>query len=413
MDIRDVLKMVTVDCKDNGREFIVSDRLQVINDLLNQTDYHLIHKGKLCYIYAKQHVKNKSVILISSHVDCVYDRLFCKELADGRQFRGTFDNSVTNACLLYSMLQGSLNDNVIIAFTGDEEENSGGAYEVVRTLRQWNTHLALAMVLDATEEGWKEQYDFTIENDLGIDIYTGHRIMDLLGLHPHKFGFIHDSEPDESYDYDEEDIPCFSLCFPVCGDMHGEDGVLIRADALPYYCSALVELANMLAENSQIMEKTYYIEYEERGDNIKLRRIHFNENDCNEHYDYLSVKEKDGRLDLLSLIHGKKVEMIEDFGMMDGKGITVRELVIPSSITRLGKKNFSRWRGLEKVVLYCEGSAMREWNFAYCYNLRTVVCKNSSIYNYCKRLPLDRSALTYGCFDGCLDNIEFVLDVES
>ena len=167
----------------------------------------------------------------------------------------------------------------------------------------------------------------------------------------------------------------------------------------------------MLAENPQIMEKTYYIEYEERNNCIKLFRIHSDEDDCNNNYDYLQVKEKDGKLVLPSLIQGKKVETIEDFRMMGGKDIiTVREVIIPSSFRSLGNKNFSRWKNLEKIVLYCEGSAMREWNFAYCENLKTVVCKNASIYDYCKRLPLDHSSQTYGCFDGCLDNFfQFLL----
>ena len=244
MEVKEILSRVTVDCKDNGHNFTVTNRLHVIEELLQNTGYQLIHNGRLCRIYGKKPVRNQPVTLISSHVDCVYDRLFCEEAEDGIM-KGTFDNSLTNACVLYDMIQGNLNENVVVAFTGDEEEESGGAYEVMRVMRQWGVQITLAIVLDITEEGWKEQYHFTVENDLGIDIMTAHRIVSLLEKYESLYGYTHDAEPDESYDYDEEDIACFTLCIPTYGDMHGEEGVLARANLLPTYCTVLAELANM------------------------------------------------------------------------------------------------------------------------------------------------------------------------
>ena len=411
MDIKEILKQVTVDCKDNGHHFTITDRLRVIEKILNGSKYQLLHSGNLCRIYGKQPVKGKSVILISSHVDCVYNRLFCEETTDGQYLRGTFDNSITNACVLSAMLKGSLSDNVVVAFTGDEEEESGGAYEVVEKLRECDSHIALAIVLDVTEEGWEERNLFTIENDLGIDILTGHRIISTLEKYQGEYGFVHDSEPDESYDYDEKNIPCFSLCIPSLGDMHSERGVLVRRESLPIYCDVLSELTNALVTFPQTMGRVYYIEYEELGNHIRLYRIHTDEDSCNDNYESIQVKEKNGTLVLPSMINGLPVTEIEDFYMMrDREAITARVLVVPASFRRLGKKNFSGWKYLEKVVLNCQESAMCEWNFAYCDNLRTVVCRNSSVYNYCKRLPLDHSDRTYGCFDRCLDNIEFIFD---
>ena len=404
MELKTIVNQVTVDCKDNGRNFTVTDRIQVIESLLENTDYQLLHKGSLCYIYGKKPVKNQSVILISSHIDCVYEHLFCREYEDLQMLSGTFDNSLTNACVIYDMIQGKLNDNVVIAFTGDEEENAGGVKEVVRQFRKWNTPIALAIVLDITEEGWKEKKHFTVENDLGIDIMTGSRIIELLENYHDVYGFVHDSEPDESYDYDEEDIPCFSLCIPSHGDMHSEEGVDIRTDSLSSYCTVLSELANSLSENPETMDRVYYVDYEDQGDEIMLCGLYTDEDDCKTD-DYVSIKEHNGQLELPSSIHGKPVREIRDFCMMGYGGI--KTLVIPRSYRNLGKKNFSQFSGLEKVVLYCEGSAMREWNFAYCDNLRVVECWNYSIYYFCKFLPPDRISIAYGCFDGCLDNIEF------
>lgn len=103
MEITGILKAVTVDCKDNQREFTVRNRIDVIESMLSNSSYQLVNKGNLCLIYAKQQVRNKPIVLISSHIDCVYDRLFCAERENGI-LCGTFDNSLTNSCLLYDML---------------------------------------------------------------------------------------------------------------------------------------------------------------------------------------------------------------------------------------------------------------------------------------------------------------------
>lgn len=42
--------------------------------------------------------------------------------------------------------------------------------------------------------------------------------------------FVHDAEPDESWDYDEEDIPC-----------------LTRKESLPVYSEAIVRLTKVVA----------------------------------------------------------------------------------------------------------------------------------------------------------------------
>ena len=404
-ELMTIINQVNVDCKDDGRNFTVTDRIQSIESLLENTDYHLLHKGNLCFIYGKKPVKNQSVILISSHIDCVYDRLFCREYEDLHLLNGTFDNSLTNACLLYDMIHGRLNDNVVIAFTGDEEEDAGGVKEVVRQFRKWNTSIALTIVLDVTEEGWKEKRMFTVENDLNVDIKTGSRVIELLEKYRDVYGFIHNSEPDESYDYDEEDIPCFSLCIPSYGDMHGKDGVSVRTDSLFTYCDVLAELANSLSENPEVMDRVYYVDYEDMGNEIKLCGLYSNEDDC-QRDDYVSIKEHHGQLELPSLIHGKRVVEIQDYCMM-GHG-EIKTLIVPRSFKSLGKKNFSQCDGLEEVVLNCHSSAMCEWNFAYCNNLRIVKCRELSMYYLCKMLPHDRNSVAYGCFDGRLGNIEFI-----
>ena len=63
-------------------------------------------------------------------------------------------------------------------------------------------------------------------------------------------GFVHEAEPDETWEYskgsssDLPGIPCLSLCLPVCGNMHGDDGVLLRKSSVIPYEDILRNLAN-------------------------------------------------------------------------------------------------------------------------------------------------------------------------
>lgn len=244
MEIADILKAVTVDCKDNRRKFTVRNRIEVIESMLSNSSYQLVGRGKLCLIYAKKPIDNKKVVLISSHIDCVYDRLFCEEQENGI-LCGTFDNSLTNSCLLYDMITDKLDDNVVVAFTGDEEEGSNGAKEVMRMLRRQHIQIAFCFVLDVTEEGWKEKCPYTIENDLGVDMETGYEIIRAAKEWGQRYVFVHDAEPDESWDYDEEDIPCLTLCYPIYGDMHSNEGCLTRKNSLPIYSEAIARFTKV------------------------------------------------------------------------------------------------------------------------------------------------------------------------
>lgn len=239
----DILKKVTVECRDNGTEFVCNTRISAIKEMLAGSRYKLIHEGKLSLIYASHVIRpDERVVLVSSHVDSLYSRCFCEE--DGDCFKGTFDNSYTNASALWNMLSGNFADNVVIAFTGDEEQNSQGAIETVCALGLMQCPIAFALVLDVTEEGWMQHSAFTVENDLGLDIFTAHHLVELLKPYDGKYSYVHDAEPDESWDYDEYSIPCFTLCAPILGDMHSDEGVLLRKDSFPMYQQVLSVVAN-------------------------------------------------------------------------------------------------------------------------------------------------------------------------
>ncbi len=245
-DFFSLLKAVTVDCKDNGDCFVVSDRLSVIERLLEGSCYRLVSREPLALIFAKEGfcVQDK-VLLVSSHVDCVYSRCFCND--DGECYRGTFDNSFGNAAVLWNMLNGSLPDNAVVAFTGDEEKDSKGAAQALLALGRLGCNVSFALVLDVTGVGWESGALFTIENDACIDILAGYGIVSSLEPYSGRFAFSHNAEPDESWCYAEYGIPCLTLCAPVGGNLHGDEGVLLRKESAAEYCKVLVLLADYLS----------------------------------------------------------------------------------------------------------------------------------------------------------------------
>ena len=244
-DFFDILTAVTVDCKDNGERFTVTDRVAVIERMLQNSDYKLISRRPLALLYSKREVREGDrVLLISSHIDCVYGRCFCND--EDECMRGTFDNSFGNAAVLWNMIHDRLPDNVVVAFTGDEELDSRGALQVVEALGEMGVEVTTALVQDVTNVGWESGALFTIENDLGIDILTGYNIISSLEQYGCRFAFKHNAEPDESWDYADCGVPCFTLCVPVGGELHGDAGVLLRKESALEYCNVLAHLARML-----------------------------------------------------------------------------------------------------------------------------------------------------------------------
>lgn len=242
----ELLEMVTVDSKDNGLEFTVTDRVAVIEHLLSDSCYRLVAREPLALIYAKRElVEDDNIVLVSSHVDCLYNRcFFCDE---GELFRGTFDNSFGNAALLWCMLNGTLPDNAVVAFTGDEERDSKGAMQALLALGRIGCCISSVIVQDVTNVGWDSGALFTIENDSGFDLLHSYNIISSIEQYSGKFAFKHDAEPDESWGYAEYGIPCFTLCAPVSGELHSDEGVLLRKESATEYCKVLSLLTNTLS----------------------------------------------------------------------------------------------------------------------------------------------------------------------
>lgn len=242
----EILEAVTVDCKDDGRCFTVADRVHVIERLLDGSAYRLVAREPLALVYAKRDlVPGDSVVLVSSHIDSLYTNCFCND--EGELLRGTFDNSLGNAAILSLMLQGALPENVVVAFTGDEEHDSQGAVQTVLALGRIQCGIKFALVLDVTNTGWESGACFALENDLGVDMVTAHKAMAAVEALGVEYSFKHDAEPDETWNYNDYGIPSLSLCAVVDGFMHGDEGVVARKNSLSSYLVALSSLLHTLA----------------------------------------------------------------------------------------------------------------------------------------------------------------------
>lgn len=236
------------DCKDDGHRFTVADRLDVIDRMLQGSQWQCINRGELSHVYSRRNLKqDDSVVILSSHVDCVYESFFI-EHQTGDSVRGTFDNALTNTAVVELMLSGRLPENVIVAFNGDEELESRGARSLLNFIAEKDCYVRFVLVTDVTNVGWDLGLSFTIENDQNIDLLTAHAIVCAMKKFAGKCGFEHDALPDESWVYNEYRLPCLTLSHSVGGDMHSDEGAVARLSSFPVYCDALADLCNLFRE---------------------------------------------------------------------------------------------------------------------------------------------------------------------
>ena len=262
------LKHVCVLNRDNGTVFTNTERLDSISALLRQSPYKRIETKGLFHLYSKKPICeiNGPVVIVSSHVDCERNITKCFfSYVNDDMLLGTFDNAITNAAIVYLMQSCRLPENVLIAFTGDEEENGRGAADMIRFIKKNRLKVLNVFVLDVTEEGWKNETDFTIENDFWDESF-GARIIKLIQQMQYRWNYV-PGEPedipdyipeeaiisveayeDESWIYDEEDIPCCSFCLPTKGDMHSNAGILARAASFERYTDMLQQMLNLVYE---------------------------------------------------------------------------------------------------------------------------------------------------------------------
>ena len=166
-DLMSILSKVNVMSQDNEVKFIKLSRLKAINKLLTTTQSPYIKERKegLSIIYRHKEfpwppsVKSKAkghFLIISSHIDSLYPRHFTKDYSK-TELLGTFDNSITNAVILFLMVNRKLPKNILVAFTGDEENEGKGAKETAVFLTEQDgiqSYFEFAITLDVSNCGY-------------------------------------------------------------------------------------------------------------------------------------------------------------------------------------------------------------------------------------------------------------------
>lgn len=245
-----ILARIAVRGEDDGERFTNTARVDAIAECLKDSGWRLFHDGSLARIYAHHGFdQSKPAVVVSSHVDMV--AAHCYADCSGELWKGSFDNLITNAVAVACMKADALAPNVLVAFTGDEEEDSGGADEVAETLEAKGIAVKFVVATDVTEEGWESGKSFTIENvlpeedeDEQAELANALRAS-VSAIDPHPCMIV-EGEEDEAWEYDEYDLPCCSVCLPCAGDMHSEEGVEIRSSAIEPYAQALVAVSRAM-----------------------------------------------------------------------------------------------------------------------------------------------------------------------
>ena len=259
-------KYLSVINRDDGKRFTITDRLDAIKRKLSSTDYKTVYEYGLFSLYSKKPLSqiNDPLVVISTHIDCEkgITQCFSKEYNE-ECIIGTYDNSITNTAILYHMLHSDMPDNVVIAFTGDEEVSCKGAAELSSFLNPYD--VSVIIVLDVTYCGWETKAEFTVENNFWNDRIKNTVIEEIKNC-DNRWKFVpssldeipselspenviyEEAMEDESWTYDEMDLNCFSFCIPVEGEMHSDRGVQIRKRSLSVYTQTLLNLILALSK---------------------------------------------------------------------------------------------------------------------------------------------------------------------
>ena len=277
-ELIDLIKKINVESRDDGTQFTVTTRLDAIRAALKDTDYRpIFEKSRLFALYARKPLKElpRDLVLISTHADAVPAITKFYTVENGDTLRGTFDNSITNAIAVSAMQKGLLPDNVIVAFTADEEVKARGAILLSAGLLAAGKRFR-AIVLDVTPMGYEENYSFTVENNYKIGaaeartiVRGARRVKAEWGITVVDPNEIPQGFPAQRIFRDETGAPipamcdeartygrplmsactlAFSLCIPTEGQMHSNEGVLVRRASLLRYRDAITAIAAELGK---------------------------------------------------------------------------------------------------------------------------------------------------------------------
>lgn len=279
LDHSKIMEAVAKPCRSNKKGFIQgkTQKLDAIRELLAVSDsgYHEILLDS-AQIWRKD-ISAPIDVIISSHADVVDEITKCSSvLSEDGYYNGTYDNSGTTAALVTLMTERNLPDNILVAFTADEETGRcNGAKQVLEYARNRGND-PVCIALDVTYEGYDKGHLFTVENlssghkkdedfsflnDVGntmLAMDTEKQSCSFVRLNKHAIPTVIDQDKymskdsgwlDEAQIYVKEHAKGFSLCLPCDGSMHSNRGVSVRQPAYEGYINALEGMIVSMSKN--------------------------------------------------------------------------------------------------------------------------------------------------------------------
>jgi len=269
-----LIQEISLPSYDNGSYFTDRTRLNKIEEIAAQTKYQYKVSAPLFTLFSSKPIESlgKNIVVLSTHVDAVEEITdFYINDVDIHAVHGTLDNTATNAVALSLMIENTLSDHVLIAYTANEEDESLGAKQLAEFLKQCGKK-AFVIVLDVTYDGFDKAH-FTIENNFFYQHEIHETVKELLTVRkvPFRFipqdplqlpeyikfshlerysdGGIKEALADETWTYNELGIECFSLCLPIRGEMHHNDGVDCLKERFAQYKDTVNIFSNSIVKS--------------------------------------------------------------------------------------------------------------------------------------------------------------------
>lgn len=257
----DILKQCATMCRSNKHGFTDTNRLDAIRSLLETSEYQEVYLDTASVWLKGPIESDKEYYIVSSHADTVAGISSCySNLDDNGYYHGTYDNVGTNAAAVIAMLEADLPNNVIFAFTADEETGRcAGARDLVNFIESLGITKETYIALDVTHEGYDKGHLATIENAPKADLNFLHKITEsMLKTEPTQtMTYVRKSKKalpdnlpesylspdmgwcDEAFTYADLKKNTFSLCLPCDGNMHGQSGLVVRQPGFEGYIATL------------------------------------------------------------------------------------------------------------------------------------------------------------------------------
>lgn len=281
-------------CRSSKNGFIDISRIEAIRKELKDSEYQETYSQEGCYsLWSKVPLSElpPDVLIISSHIDTVPEITNCYSNLnkDNGVLHGTYDNMITNTASVIMMKEQDFPDNVVFAFTGEEETGRTlGAKNVANLLA--SEHRLICIALDVTYEGFNNNSLYTVENfiECGKGAPLGSNKKDALNRLAR---MITDMEPDtertitfvmankrhvptqlpkelfsknngmydEAYAYRDEGFVTMSICIPTDGNMHSNSGLKCKQPVFEGYILSLTSMIYELTNSHKQLIEAYKI----------------------------------------------------------------------------------------------------------------------------------------------------------